>query len=173
VQLIILCFAFDVLFFDLKLNQQTRNVEIVPETRAQLSDPRNAVWMVQLFFLSVCPVSALFLLSTARWHIDQTCTKLEVLLQRTSSRLESSKGNVLDKDVCNGEDSLGVLLAFCKAPSENALQMFGLSMDFMSLMRYMALSLRRLSSLRAHQIVIVRGFVALENVNALLCCALK
>jgi hypothetical protein len=76
-------------------------------------------------------------LSTARWYIDQTCTKLEALLQRANSPLESSTGNVLDKDVCNGEDSLGVLLAFCKASSENALQMFGLSMDFMSLMRYL------------------------------------
>jgi hypothetical protein len=119
-------------------------------------------------------------LSTARWHIDQTCTELEALLQRASSRLESSKRNVLDKDVsfCNGEDSLDVLLAFCKASSENAMQMFALSMDYMSLMRYL-FTIRRLSSLRAHnrsmthQIVIVHGFVALENVNALLCCALK
>ena len=45
--------------------------------------------------------------------------------------MDSSKGTVLDKDVCNGEDSLGVLLAFCKASSDNALQMFGLSMDYM------------------------------------------
>ncbi len=138
VQLIILCVSrFTVQFFDLQVNQQTGMVELVPETRAQLNDSRNSAWLVQLFFLSVCPVSALSMLSAARWQIVQTCTELEALLQAASSRSESSKGTVLDKDVCSGEDSLGVLLAFCKASSENALQMFGLSMDFMSLMRYL------------------------------------
>jgi hypothetical protein len=123
--------------YNLSFNYQTRQYEFQPKPRNQIVDAEQSGWLIQLCLLSMYPVSALLMLSTARWHIDQTCTKLEALLEDASSHSESSKGTVLDKDVCNGEDSLGVLLAFCKASSENALQVFGFSMDFMSLMRYL------------------------------------
>jgi hypothetical protein len=90
----------------------------------------------RLLLLVVCPLSALFLLATTRWYVDRACLQVEAALEAASAASDSAKDASLQKDVCNGEDSLGALLTFCKASSENALQVYGLSIDFMSLIRY-------------------------------------
>jgi hypothetical protein len=88
------------------------------------------------FQVALCPVSALFLLALTRWHIDRACLQIEAALETTSSSLDASADTTLQKDVCNGEDSLGSLLAFCRASSVNTLQVCGLSMNFASFIRY-------------------------------------
>lgn len=90
----------------------------------------------RLLLLVICPLSALFLLAATRWHIDRACLQIEAALDAASAASDSSKHGSLKKDVCSGEDSLGALLTFCKASSENALQIYGLSVGFTSLIRY-------------------------------------
>ena len=90
----------------------------------------------RLLLLVMCPLSALFLLAATRWYVDRACLQIEAALEAASAASDSANDASLQKDVCNGEDSLGALLTFCKASSENALQVYGLSIDFMSLVRY-------------------------------------
>jgi hypothetical protein len=90
----------------------------------------------RLLLLVMCPLSALFLLAATRWYVDRACLQIEAALEAASAASDSANDASLQKDVCNGEDSLGALVTFCKASSENALQVYGLSIDFMSLIRY-------------------------------------
>jgi hypothetical protein len=78
----------------------------------------------------------LLFLALTRQQIDQVCLQIEAALEAASAVSDSSTAATLQKDVCNGGDSLGALLTFCKASSENALKVFGLHTDFLSLLRY-------------------------------------
>jgi hypothetical protein len=91
---------------------------------------------LRTFLVAMCPVSALLFLALTRLQIDQVCLQIEAALEAASAVSDSSTAATLQKDVCNGGDSLGALLTFCKASSENALKVFGLHIDFLSLLRY-------------------------------------
>ena len=95
---------------------------------------------ILIFELALGPIAALFFLALTRWQIDRACLQIEAALETTSSVLDASADTTLQKDVCNGEDSLGSLLAFCRASSVNTLQVFGLPMNFASLMQYFYLT---------------------------------
>jgi hypothetical protein len=123
-------FAFPLILF-------TSSKETTPSgTWQTLLDVNSIESNVRTFEVALCPVAALFFLALTRWHIDRVCLQIEAALETKSSVADSSEDTTLQKDVCNGEDSLGSLLAFCRASSVNTLQVFGLPMNFASLLKY-------------------------------------
>ncbi len=109
--------------------------------------------ILRTFVVLLCPFSALFFLALTRKHIDQACLQIEAALETASSVSDSSIESTLKKDVCNGDDSLGTLATFCRASSANAVQVFGLPFDFLSLIRY------------SYYIVVTFGLVAANISN--------
>lgn len=95
--------------------------------------------IVLLFCLKVFsgPAIALFMMALSRWHIDSVCRKIEITLTAASAEADGSAD--LQNAVCNGDGSLGDLLVFCRISSDSAVRLYGVPMDWMSLVKYMAL----------------------------------
>jgi len=83
------------------------------------------------------PLIALTMMALARWHIDSVCRNIEITLMAASAEADSSVD--LQNAVCTGDGSLGELLVFCRISSDRAARLYGVPMDWMSLVKYVAL----------------------------------